>query len=321
MSIDPDNTQGRPMTLNIYFAAPSAQWPEYDAPLHAAFARMGLDVTLSATCADPATVDYLIYAPGGPVTDFSPFTRAKAVLSLWAGVDSILGNPTLTIPLTRMVDDGLRDGMVEYVTGHVLRHHLGMDRYIGGSEWTPVIPPRARDRRVTVLGMGALGTACAQALTALRFDVAGWSRRAKDVPGVTTFHGADGLRDALERTEVLVLLLPLTQETDGILDAEKLGWLPEGTVIINPGRGALIDDAALLAALASGAVAHATLDVFRVEPLPRDHPYWAHPDVTVTPHIASETRPETAAEVIAENVRRGETGAPLLYLADRSAGY
>ena len=125
----------------------------------------------------------------------------------------------------------------------------------------------------------------------------------------------------LSRAEILVLLLPLTAATENILSTETLALLPKGATLINPGRGALIDDAALLAALDSGQIGQATLDVFRTEPLPADHPYWHHPKVTVTPHIASATRPESAAEAIAENIRRSEAGETLLHLVDRSAGY
>jgi glyoxylate/hydroxypyruvate reductase A len=172
-----------------------------------------------------------------------------------------------------------------------------------------------------MLGLGALGTACAQMLAHLGFPVTGWSRRAKDIPGITCLSGEDGLQAALQAADILVLLLPLTDETENLLDARTLALLPEGSMIVNPGRGPLIDDEALIAALDRGQVAHATLDVFREEPLPPEHPFWAHPGVTVTPHIASETRPETAAQVVAENIRRGEAGAPFLHLVDRAHGY
>ena len=139
--------------------------------------------------------------------------------------------------------------------------------------------------------------------------------------GITTLHGSDGLSEALENAEILVLLLPDTPATRDLLDTERLGQLPRGAVIVNPGRGPLIVDDALIAALDSGQIAHATLDVFRTEPLPAEHPFWAHPKVTVTPHIASETRVPSASRVIAENIRRGEAGEPLLHLVDRAAGY
>ncbi len=308
----------------ILFAARDAAWAAYEAPLTRALQAAGVQDFRLGRDFPPEEVDYIVYAPNSTVQDFRPFTRCKAVLNLWAGVEDIAPNPTLTQPLARMVDEGLTRGMVEWVTGHVLRHHLGMDTHILKQDgtWRPeTVPPLARDRRVTVLGLGALGAACAQALAQLGFDVAGWSRSPKQIDGIDCRSGEAGLEAVLRRADILVLLLPLTPETENLLDAQRIGWLPEGAVIVNPGRGALIDDAALLAALEAGALGHATLDVFRTEPLPADHPYWAHPRVTVTPHIASTTREDTAAEVIAENVRRGEAGEPFLHLVDRSRGY
>lgn len=301
----------------ILFAAPPL-WPEYRDAFPAALAEAGIDATL-VTEAPPEAVDYIVYAPVSPLQDFAPYRRAKAVLSLWAGVERIVGNPTLTQPLTRMVDPGLTEGMVEWVVGHTLRHHLGMDRHIvnPGQVWDPTCPPLARERPVTILGMGALGSACAAALTALNFPVTGWSRSER--PGL--LHGENGLRQALCNARILVTLLPKTQETENLLNAERLAWLPRGAVILNPGRGALIDDDALLAALDAGRIGHATLDVFRVEPLPQDHPFWTHPKVTVTPHIAADTRAVTASRVLAENIRRGEAGEPFLHLVDRARGY
>jgi len=309
--------------INILFAAKPASWVEYQIPLRRALDDTGLRYSLSTDAANPAAIDYLVYAPNGPISDFTPFTRAKAVLSLWAGVEKIAGNKTLTMPLARMVDYGLTEGMVEWVTGHVLRHHLGMDQHILGQDgqWRDYVPPLARGRTVAVLGLGALGGACAQALAALNFNVLGWSRTQKDVANVSCLSGNDGLEQTLVQAEIVILLLPLTTDTENLLSATRLAQLPKGAVIINPGRGPLIDDDALLAALDTGQISHATLDVFRVEPLPAGHPYWAHPNVTVTPHIASETRPDSAARVIAENIRRGEAGEPFLHLVDRGAGY
>jgi len=310
------------MTANTLFAAGEAQWRVYEAPLRRALARAGVNAHL-ATDLPPEEVDYIVYAPGSAVQDFTPFTRARAVLNLWAGVEKIVTNPTLHIPLARMVDHGLTQGMLEWVTGHVLRHHLGMDTHILHQDgvWRPDAPPLAADRRVSVLGLGALGAACARMLATLGFPTTGWSRTPKSIDTLRCLSGKDGLRTALAEADILVLLLPLTPDTENLLNAARLATLPSGAVILNPGRGPLIDDAALIAALDTGHIGHATLDVFREEPLPPTHPFWAHPRVTVTPHIASETRPETAAEVIAENIRRGEAGAPLLHLVDRDAGY
>lgn len=309
--------------IRVLFAAGETRWPTYRHALPAAFDRAGLEVDLFSETDNPESVDYIVYAPGGTVEDFTPFTTAKAVLNLWAGVEKIVGNETLTQPLCRMVDAGLEEGMVEWVTGHVLRHHLGMDAHIvnPAHEWNPVIPPLARNRTVAMLGLGELGRACAGALAALRFDVIGWSRTQKDIPGLACLSGEAGLDEALSRAEIVVLLLPLTPQTENLLNAERLARLPKGAVIVNPGRGPLIDDDALIAALDAGHIAHATLDVFRVEPLPQDHPFWAHRRVTVTPHIASETRADTASDVVAENIRRGEAGEPFLYRVDRQQGY
>jgi glyoxylate/hydroxypyruvate reductase len=264
-------------------------------------------------------VDYIVYAPSSPLQDFAPYSRTKAVLSLWAGVERIVGNATLTQPLCRMVDPWMTEGMVEWVAGHALRHHLGMDRHIVNPDrvWDPTCPPLARERPVTVLGTGALGSACATALRALNFPVTGWSRTEK--PGC--LHGETGLRQALSTAAILVTLLPKTPETETLLNAERLAMLPKGAVILNPGRGHLIDDDALLAALDAGLIGHATLDVFRIEPLPQDHRFWSHPRVTVTPHVAADTRTSSAARVIAENIRRGEAGEPFLHLVDRVRGY
>jgi glyoxylate/hydroxypyruvate reductase len=307
------------MTATILFAAGEQRWATWQAPLRAALDGMDLRLVTEAPAGD---VDVLIYAPGGDTpSDFTPFTRCKAVLSLWAGVERIVGNPTLRQPLCRMVDPGLTQGMVEYVTGHALRAHLGFDALRQDGVWAPVIPPLASERPVAMLGLGALGSACGQALAGLGFPVMGWSRTARQVPGLSCHHGAEGLEQVLARAQIVVTLLPATSATENLLDARKLALLPRGAAIINPGRGSLIDDSALLAALDAGHVGHATLDVFRTEPLPPEHPFWAHPHVTVTPHIAAETRPETAARVIADNIRRALAGEPLLHLVDRAAGY
>jgi glyoxylate/hydroxypyruvate reductase A len=308
--------------INVLFAARPERWDTYEAPLHAAFAAKGIEAHLAQDI-PPQNVDYIVYAPNSELQDFAPYTRAKAVLNLWAGVEQITGNESLSIPLARMVDPGLTTGMVEWVTGHVMRYHLGMDAHIVNPDhkWKPNTPPLAREREVVILGIGALGSACASMLLALGFKVTGWSRSPKNLDGVTCLDGDEGLAQALARAEILVTLLPDTSATTDILNTQTLGQMPQGAFIINPGRGPLIDDDALIAALDSGHIAHATLDVFRQEPLPHDHPYWVHPQVTVTPHIAAETRATTASATIAENIRRGEAGEPFLNLVDRDLGY
>lgn len=319
--------------MRAFFAAPAALWDEWSSALAAACPELELrregDVDLPPTCDpgsfDPASFDAVIYAPGfpedGAKMDFTPFTNARIVQSLWAGVERITGNPTLTQPLCRMVDPGLAQGMVEYCTGWALRLHLGMDAQPQDGVWRhDATPPLASARQVVVLGMGELGRPVAAALQGLGFRVTGWSASGRAVPGIEVLPGP-ALPKALSRAEILITLLPDTPDTRDLLNADRLALLPAGAALINPGRGTLIEDAALLAALDRGHLSRAVLDVFRTEPLPPAHPFWAHPRITVTPHVAAATRPETAARVVADNLRRAMAGQPLLYQVNRAKGY
>ncbi|MGV6838581.1 MAG: 2-hydroxyacid dehydrogenase [Planktomarina sp.] len=308
--------------LNVLFAAPQDRYAQYEHPLKQSFAAAGLDAHLSMDHA-PGVADYIVYAPNSGLDDFTPYTRCKAVLNLWAGVETVVNNPTLTQPFCRMVDEGLSAGMMEWVTGHVLRHHLGMDAHIinPGQLWEANPAPLAKDRPVTILGMGALGSVCAKALDRLGFPVTGWSKTPKSIENVRCFHGDAGLQEALTDAQIVVLLLPDTPETRHVINVQSIAWMAKGAVLINPGRGPLIDDDAVISALKGRHLSHATLDAFEIEPLPADHPYWHMPNVTVTPHIASVTRPDTASQVIAENIKRSEEGLPLLHLVNRQAGY
>jgi len=306
--------------MRVFFAAPARYWDEWAPALRAACPEMDL-----CREGDPASFDALIYAPGYPETgeplDFRPFTGARLVQSLWAGVERIVGNETLTQPLCRMVDPGLAQGMAEWCLGWTMRAHLGMDLYRQDGVWrNDLTPPLASDRPVTILGMGELGRAVAGVLRGVGFPVTGWSASGRAVEGVEVL-GAEALPQALERAEILISLLPDTLQTRNLLDARRLAMLPRGAVLLNPGRGTVLDDTALIAALDEGSLGHAVLDVFRTEPLPPDHPFWAHPGITVTPHVAAETRPASAAPVAAENLRRARDGRPLLHLVDRSRGY
>ena len=310
------------MTIKILFSANEENWKRYKAPLQDALDDKSLDYELGITII-PSEVDYIIYAPSSSLQDFSPYTKLKAVLNLWAGVEGVTNNKTLNVPLARMVDSGLTDGMVEWVTGHTLRHHLGIDKHIHGQDgiWRSYVPPLAKDRIVTILGLGTLGTACGIALKRLGFNVRGWSRREKRVDGIICFYGDDQVDSSLMDADIVVLLLPDTPLTQNILNQHTLNLLKRGAFVLNPGRGPLIDDDALLVALDSGQIEHATLDVFRIEPLPKNHQYWSNNKVTVIPHKASETRPITASQVIAMNIKRAENGQKLLYLVDRENGY
>lgn len=310
-----------PGPARVLFAAPDRLWPVWRDPLRRAFAEARVAADLARDHA-PEAVDWVVYAPGGPAPAWEAMTRARGVLSLWAGVERIVGEVPQRLALARMVDDGLRQGMVEYVVGHVLRRHLGMDAQPQDGAWRPAAPPLAAERPVTVLGLGELGLAAALALAGLGFPVTGWSRSPKEEPRLArTLSGQAALPEALRGAEAVVLLTPLTRHTESLMDAARLALPARGFHLLNPGRGALVDDGALLAALDEGQVGHATLDVFRQEPLPPTHPFWAHPRVTVTPHVAAETRPLSAARVVAENLRRAAAGEPLLHLVDRGAGY
>ena len=287
---------------------------------------------------DPG-VDFRVWPDTGPVAeiefalvwrpepgDLRRYPNLKAIFNLGAGVDALLKDASLppAVPIVRLVDRGLTIGMTEYVLLHVLRYHRGlpeMEAQQRRREWMPRPYPLPWRRRVGIMGLGVLGGDAAATLAGLGFDVAGWSRTPKALPGVKGFIGAAGLAPFLERSEILVCLLPLTAATAGILDAGAFAALPRGAAVINAARGGHVVEADLLAALDSGQVGHATLDVFAAEPPPSDHPFWTHPRVTMTPHVASLTVPETAAEGIVEGMRRARAGAALRHVVDLAQGY
>jgi len=314
------------MTPRILLSVEADEAAAWRAGLAQAAAHAGLAARIiDATEAhDPQSIGYIAFTHAGPVRDFRPYGRLKALLSLWAGVEKALALPAPPqIPLCRMVEPGLRWGMTDYVVGHAMRYHLDLDAALRGPGpvWGAPVPPLARDRRVCVLGLGELGGEAARMLATLRFSVRGWSRTLKTIPGVACHAGPAGLRAALEGAQIVVALLPATPETENLLDADALALPAPGARLINAGRGQVIDDAALLAALDAGRIGHATLDVFRAEPLPADHPYRHHPRVTVTPHTASATRPETAAPEVIAQILRAEAGNPLRHIVDRVRGY
>ncbi len=274
---------------------------------------------------DKAEIDYaIVWRP--PVGELRTYPNLKAILSLGAGIDGIVCDNELPrhVPIVRLVDRCLTEGMSEYVLYWVLHFHRNFATYLKWSaerHWQNLLQVDTRERRVGILGLGELGGDAARKLAALGFDVAGWSRSAKTIDGVTSFAGAEGLKPFLARTEILVCLLPLTAATEGIIDAALLADLPKGACIINCARGGHVVDDDLLAALDSGHIEAAVLDVFHQEPLSQEHPFWSHPKVTVTPHMASLTVPSSAAEYIADNVRRMERGEAPHNVVDLDRGY
>ncbi len=312
------------MTVKVLFSADAKHFADWGDSLNAALEEARVKSEIDFACDDPAKYDYVVYSPDGGLHDFSGFVNLKAVLSLWAGVETLASNSTIGCPICRMVDPGMIEGMTEWVVGQVLRHHLDFDRFLDAKpgEWLQHLgPPLARDRTVAVLGLGQLGSDCARALYSLNFRVLGWSRTVKNIRGIDCRSGNDGLESAVSEADILVLLLPHTNDTENICNASLFAKCRRGVVLINSGRGALVDEGDLVAAIDNGTVSHATLDVFRQEPLPAQHPFWTHPKISVWPHIASETRFRTASQVIAENMRRGGAGEPFLHVVDRQRGY
>ena len=279
----------------------------------------------SSSLEDPGAVDIAIVWQPQPGA-LKDFPNLKAVINLGAGVDAILGDETYPrhVPLVRMVDPALTRHMSEFVVHRVLHFHRKLhlyDQMQQGHEWRELIQDDTLDKRVGIMGLGALGTDAVHRLAPFGFRLAGWSRSQKHLDGVVSFPGSDGLQPFLTRTDILVCLLPLTPETENIINAEGLARLPEGAYVINAARGGHVNEADLLAALESGHIAGAALDVFKEEPLPDDSPFWDHPNVLVTPHVASLSSPKSSAVEIAENIRRIRRGEPPKDLVDMEAGY
>ena len=284
-----------------------------------------LDLRVWPEIGNPAKIDYaLVWRPEPGFLASLP--NLKLILSLGAGVDHLLGDPQLPrhLPIVRLVDPHMTDAMSEYVVLQVLRLHRRDLDYRAQQEarvWRELDQQNAVERRVGILGLGELGQDAARKLKALGFDVAGWSRSEKSFAGIASYAGDAGLAQLLGRSEILVCLLPLTAETEGILNASTLARLPKGAALVNAARGAHLVEGDLLQALASGRISGAVIDVFHEEPLPWDHPFWHHPRVVVTPHVAAFTNPATAAPIILDNIRRFEEGRPLLNQVDPSRGY
>ena len=250
----------------------------------------------------------------------------KLIQSLWAGVDKLLADPSLpaVVPIARMVDPAMNAAMAETALWAVLGLHRGYFRYAQQqreARWAQLPQRRADEIAVAVLGLGQMGRCAAQRLVTQGYRVLGWSTRPAALEGVETHAGLAALPALLARADIVVNLLPLTPETHGLFAAERFAQMLAGAGLVNLARGAHVVDADLLAALDSGRLAHAVLDVFNTEPLPADHAYWRHPGVTMLPHAAALTDPRSAAQIAAANVRALRQGRPLAHLVDRSRGY
>jgi len=284
-----------------------------------------LEMRVFPEIGEPAEIDAaLVWRPKHGLLASLP--KLRLIISLGAGVDHLFLDPSLPkhVPIARLVDPYMTEAMSEYVLTQVLRlHRRDLDYRAQQSEhaWRELPQSNASERRVGVLGLGELGADAARKLAVLGFEVAGWSRRERRIPGIESFSGADGLLALARRSDILVCLLPLTPETEGILDAALFAAMPKGATVVNAARGAHLVEADLLAALESGQLSAAVLDVFREEPLPPEHPFWAHPRIVVTPHVAAATHAPTAAAGVADNLKRLAEGKPLRNLVDPEQRY
>lgn len=311
--------QPRP-ALVLYLDTARAQWWKE----HLGSLLPEIDCRLWTDDGDPAEVQYaVVWRP--PTGWLKQFSNLRCIFSVGAGIDHILEDKLLPdVPVIRTTGTDLTQRMREYICLHVLRlHRRSMDNEKAQRErrWHNQVIPVAGERMVGIMGLGNLGAACAESLRALGFSVSGWARSRHHLTGINCYAGEAELSEFLHRTEILVCLLPLTPATNNILCHNLFKQLPVGACIINAGRGAHLAEDDLLEALGSGHITHATLDVFKQEPLPDEHPFWQHPDITVTPHVASMIDPVSGGKELAANLRRFDNGESIDDLTSRDKGY
>ncbi|WP_417667506.1 2-hydroxyacid dehydrogenase [Roseibium sp.] len=274
--------------------------------------------------AERARAEVAIIANPDP-KDLATLPNLKWVQSLWAGVERLVAELPEDGPrIVRMTDPQMAETMAEAVLAWTLYLHRDMPRYARQQQervWLEHPLKLPGERTVGVLGLGKLGSRALARLHDNGFNVCGWSRTEKDISGIETHHGQAGLTEVLSKSDITVLLTPLTQETRGLIGKAALTTVKKGASLINFARGPIVDDSALLAALNDDRLNHAVLDVFAIEPLPEEHPYWAHPKVTVLPHISAPTVPATAARIVAENLKTYFDAGIIPPAVDRTRGY
>jgi glyoxylate/hydroxypyruvate reductase A len=283
------------------------------------------ELVLARQCTDKSAVDVAL-AANPPRGELAQYPNLRFIQSLWAGVDRLLSDPALpdSVPIARLVDPAMSQAMLESVVAATLFVHRQFPAYLRQqqqSRWHPLSQKIAPHCKVGILGYGAMGRPAADALAGLGFRVSAWGQHARADVAVDYSWGATGLARALTDTWILINLLPLTSSTVGILNTRLFAQLPQGASIINLGRGAHLNEEDLLAALQTQRLAHAVLDVFRQEPLAADHPFWTHPQITVLPHVAATTDPESAAPIAARNIAAFRAGRQLTGVVSRGLGY
>ncbi|MEZ5923547.1 MAG: glyoxylate/hydroxypyruvate reductase A [Hyphomicrobiaceae bacterium] len=309
----------------------AADWDAGPWITHFRDADPSLVISTSTAPADLAGIRYAIVWRPEPGL-LARCRDLEVIFNLGAGVDAILADKTIPpeLPIVRIVDPNMTERMSEWVVLQALVHHRRMLRYMEQQKerrWHDIpAQPAASAIAVGVMGLGALGSDAARKLQTMGFKVAGWSRTPKSIPGIETFSGADGIDRFLARTEMLVSLLPMTPETRGLIDAKLIAKLKRdgalgGAVVINAGRGGSQVTSDILAALNSGQLIGASLDVFETEPLEPSHPIWAHPNVVITPHNAADSEPAALARYISGQIQRRRDGKPLQNVVERTRGY
>ena len=307
------------------FVLTGSKSTEYKRILAEEITNQSLDCKIIEDMSRRSEVNAIIYSDDCEISDFSIFPDDTVIFSTFAGVEKTLLNKTIRQPLVRLIDIEMTECMAEWCAAHVLRYHLDLDTYIKPTqkEWKISNKERllAHQVNIGVLGLGTLGSATARKLKKLDFNVTGWSATRKKISGVKSLVGQEGLTNILSSSDYLILLLPLTEQTKTIINSETLKLIKNGAILINAGRGGLIDDDDLLKVLDSGKLSECTLDVFNEEPLPPKHPFWFHDKVTVTPHISAPTRLKSSIKSILKNIARIKKGLQPIGLVEKERHY